>query len=421
LATGNTAAGGDDIIFGDHGVIEQLAGTLRLTQHRVRDADPHRPAENGARDEIDGDAGARTASSAGNGRRLHPTVAKGATSCSAISATSTSCRPTATYGDIDDMGSFDLATAAIGGADDISHGIRQRLHLRRCRATTIDAGHGDNNIVFGDSGRIRSAAAFGKSDRAAPLDGHAITLGLIETIAPSLGAVDTITTGTGRDIILGGFGGDFIYGYGRVDDQAAAAADGNNIVIADHGFIDYVSRDSDAKDIDRIWSTDYAIGGDDEVHTGAGNDIVLGGAGSDDIRGGNGSNILIGDSAELTSDEEDNPTLFSAHEFTICKISTVGFANVDGSGDTLRGGDGNDVLFGGAGDDTIYAGGGDDLVFGDQGEIHCVPTTRPSSPAPRSVRICSPMTAGNSSSRRSTRAPTKAAATTASLARDGTT
>jgi Ca2+-binding RTX toxin-like protein len=49
----------------------------------------------------------------------------------------------------------------------------------------------------------------------------------------------------------------------------------------------------------------------------------------------------------------------------------VGFANVEGSGDTLRGGDGNDVLFGGTGGDTIYAGGGDDLVFGDQGEIQC--------------------------------------------------
>jgi Ca2+-binding RTX toxin-like protein len=111
--------------------------------------------------------------------------------------------------------------------------------------------------------------------------------------------------------------------------------------------------DGDARDIDRIASTDTAVDGDDVIITGRGNDIVL------------------GDSGQLTAAHFDDPaTPFAAHPFTVCDIQTIGFA--DGGADRITGTDGNDVIFGGTGGDTIHAGAGNDLVFDDQGEVECV-------------------------------------------------
>ena len=114
------------------------------------------------------------------------------------------------------------------------------------------------------------------------------------------------------------------------------------------------------------------MGGADTITVGNGNDIVLGGTGNDVIVVGDGSNIALGDNGKLTTAPKDMPaTVFSVHEFTICKIETIGFADADSGDDVITSGASNDVLFGGGGDDMIYAGGGDDLVFGDQGRTEC--------------------------------------------------
>src|SRR5207249_9409655 len=99
-----------------------------------------------------------------------------------------------------------------------------------------------------------------------------ITLGLVETIQSLIGGADSITTGLGIDIVLGGIGGDTLF-----------AGEGRNIVIGDSGYIDWTAGDagrfyaaagtparntlsgddSNALDIDRIFSTQPGDGGID--------------------------------------------------------------------------------------------------------------------------------------------------------------
>src|SRR5207237_3685361 len=69
---------------------------------------------------------------------------------------------------------------------------------------TIDAGHGDN-VVFGDNGRVTAA-----TQDVANFGTQPITLGLVETIDSLIGGSDAITTGVGRDIVLGGIDADVI-------------------------------------------------------------------------------------------------------------------------------------------------------------------------------------------------------------------
>ena len=59
---------------------------------------------------------------------------------------------------------------------------------------------------------------------------------MVETTDHAHGGADSITTGSGRDIVLGGNGGDTI-----------DAGEGNNIVLGDDGRIVYVA-DADASD-----------------------------------------------------------------------------------------------------------------------------------------------------------------------------
>ena len=62
------------------------------------------------------------------------------------------------------------------------------------------------NLVFGDNGQITAAEV----DGVANFGSHPITLGLVETIESLIGGSDRITTGVGRDIILGGIDADVI-------------------------------------------------------------------------------------------------------------------------------------------------------------------------------------------------------------------
>src|SRR5262245_38878570 len=213
-------------------------------------------------------------------------------------------------------------------------------------------------------------------------------------------------TGVGRDINSGGAGSEIIHAFSS--SGGVASQDGNNIFFGDYGLVDYLSEELAqgsatnpsleayvrgasalsaagnpvrAADIDRVWSIESAtgLGGDDTITTGDRNDIIIGGRGSDRIvsgRGdpgtGRGADIVISDNGKVTADDTDNPnTIFAVHEFTVCTIETIGFADIDGGDDTIVGSDLNDVYFGGGGNDVIYAGAGSDLVFGDNGKVAC--------------------------------------------------
>jgi Ca2+-binding RTX toxin-like protein len=309
---------------------------------------------------------------------------------------------------------------ADGAADTIDAGDHDDILVGGAGGDTLDSGKGDN-VVFGDHGQILTITNQGFNSvvgsPARPAGDHPLTYALITSIVPAgeIGGADTITTGIGRDIILGGAGDDAINTFASKSLGATAgtaAQDGNNIVFGDYGLVDYLSEELlqsnapavtlqqyvrsatpstlavgaalnpiRAADIDRIWSLEAytSLGGNDTITGGDRNDIVIGGTGNDVIFGGfgntttgEGADILVGDNVLLTAYEKDEQDLpFAVHEFAICEITTIGFADEDGGNDVIVAGDLNDVLFGGAGDDTIYAGGGNDLVFGDHGMIHC--------------------------------------------------
>jgi Ca2+-binding RTX toxin-like protein len=312
---------------------------------------------------------------------------------------------------------------ADGGADEIWSGSGDDIIIGGAAGDTIDAGHGDN-VVFGDHGQILTITNQGFNTvvgEPRPDGDHPLTYALIISLVPDdeLGGDDVIATGIGRDIVIGGAGNDVIHTYESTSLdtlQGTAELDGNNIVFGDYGLVDYLSeellqsdnpggldlqndlvlealflayiRSADpdtvadgpvgnlnpirAADIDRIWSIDTALGGNDTITTGDANDIILGGTGNDWIDSGNGSNLVLGDNGRFTAAAFDSlQPPFAVHEFTICKIETIGFADADSGNDTIIAGQGRDLLFGGGGDDTIYAGAGDDLVFGDHGMVEC--------------------------------------------------
>ena len=258
----------------------------------------------------------------------------------------------------------------------------------------VFAGNGDN-IVFGDAGFITSAV-----QNSPDISGFDLTLGLVSTERdgsdPRLGGSDTIIVGIGNDIVLGGIDDDLIVANsGETFDGAGVGNDGRNLVIGDHGEIDFVSADGDASDIDRVVSTSTDLGGVDTIITGDNNDIVIagedgqrlvsevGGDGlligvellvpdADPLQGdivlsGAGTDLVLGDSGELISSTIDNAS--GIFPFTLeLAVST---SPELGGRDLLVTDDGFDVVIGGFDRDTIFAGGTDDaqdVVIGDSGQ-----------------------------------------------------
>src|SRR5207253_1941246 len=139
------------------------------------------------------------------------------------------------------------ADVVIGGTDSDS--------ITTNRGETASAPDG-NAIVIGDNGFVDYAV----------VDGNPANIDRIFSIDPATGGNDTITTGSGADIVIGGNGGDTI-----------GAGDGDNIVLGDNGLLDYLAVDGDPATIDVITTTDPIYGGADSITTGAGYDLILGG------------------------------------------------------------------------------------------------------------------------------------------------
>ena len=79
-----------------------------------------------------------------------------------------------------------------------------------------------------------------------------------QTIDSAVGSIDTITAGTGNDILLGGAAGDTL-----------DADQGNNIILGDNGRVTFVNGV-----IDLVESLDAGIGGQDDIDSrGSGTDV----------------------------------------------------------------------------------------------------------------------------------------------------
>ena len=335
--------GGDDIIFGDNGTVELVAGAITL----LRTTDT--VADTGGDDTITGDAdddiifgGVNLDTIEGNGGNNIIFGDNGFIDYVSIDS------------DPSDIDVISSTLPSLGDIDTITTGDGNDIIIGGSAGDTIVAGDGDN-IVLGDSGSITASDATDTPT----LAGHPLTIGLIETINSVVGGGDNITTGIGRDLVLGGAADDII-----------GVSEGDNIVLGDSGYIDYVSIDSDPSDIDAIGSVDAGIGGVDKITSGDGDDIIIGGSVGDTIVAGDGDNIVLGDSGTITaSDATDTPTL-AGHPLTIGLIETIN--SVVGGGDNITTGIGGDLVLGGAADDIIGVSEGDNIVLGDSGYIDYV-------------------------------------------------
>ena len=203
------------------------------------------------------------------------------------------------------------------------------------RVTPIHAGDG-NNVVLGDNGAV---SFFGGK------------LDLIQSTetgddAPAQGGSDSIFTGAGNDVIVGGFAGDTIN-----------AGDGNNVVFGDSAVLDFAQGTGVLL---TAISTGNAYGGDDGITTGSGNDLVVGGVGTDTINAGDGNNIVVGDNGSSSYDP------VGGHWTVTTTTPAIGGM------DSITTGVGNDLVIGGAGGDTITDLGGTNIVLGDQGNVDWV-------------------------------------------------
>jgi len=206
----------------------------------------------------------------------------------------------------------------------------------------IDAGDGDN-VVLGDNGRIDYTI----------VDGDPSEIDRIWTTEPGVGGADTIVTGDGEDIVMGGADGDDIH------TNAA-----NDIVLGDNGLLDYVSDDGDPSDLDLVTTTYPNDGDSDDISCGDGNDIVMGGTASETIHGGFGNDLLFGDHGMVEGDiEADLLPLHSLYKaFVFRAIDTQN--GDDGGADLIYGDEGDDIILGQQGADTLYGGSGDDDIIG---------------------------------------------------------
>ncbi|MCL5281932.1 MAG: hypothetical protein M1376_18715 [Planctomycetes bacterium] len=216
-----------------------------------------------------------------------------------------------------------------------------------------------------------------------------------------LGGTDVISGNQGDDVLIGGPGGDTMYGDNA--DASAGAYDGDDIMLGDNADIFLVGTvgrlkvkvaampNGTAVDLITTTDTEEATGGADTMSGNAGNDIMLGGVNNDDGLGLPEIDRLYGDRAVPTpttvatdSDDiliGDNGLLdFTFDTDTDRNTLDLIRSAQDGRGgvDILSGNKGLDVAIGGTAGDTIYgdddeasAGADDlgDLLLGDNADI----------------------------------------------------
>jgi Ca2+-binding RTX toxin-like protein len=228
---------------------------------------------------------------------------------------------------------------------------------------TADGSNGGNDVITIGNGAGNSVLIGGVgSDALVVADGDHVISGdnafvhldtdgaLLHGVSIDvLGDSDSITTGNGTNIILGGMGDDII-----------TTGDGEGIVIGDNGEVLYTGTTGNLVR-DRIISQDTGNGGNDVIVLGDGDKTVLAGFGSDSITAGDGAHDVFGDNGEIVY------TNGIATSLTTLDGSDVG--TTTGGADTIQVGTGSGRLLGGLGNDNITAGDGADVILGDLGYI----------------------------------------------------
>ena len=242
----------------------------------------------------------------------------------------------------------------------------------------ILAGEG-HNIVLGDEGRITYQTGTGLRDRITSRDLNEAGFAPLDADDAQVGN-DTISTGTGNDVVIGGLGTDTI-----------TVADGNNIVLGDEGFVQYQNQiDTDNTSVLGEVSSFYldlagafVQGGNDTITVGAsagsdglGSDIVIGGLGADGITIGSGNNIVLGDEGSVTFQVQSGlRERIESRYLDNFGDSPTNALDADVGNDTVSTGIGNDIVIGGLGIDGISIDDGDNIVLADEGLVVFEPGT----------------------------------------------
>jgi Ca2+-binding RTX toxin-like protein len=266
--------------------------------------------------------------------------------------------------------------------------------------------HGYVDWAAGDLGRRAEPSAKGYDVPWAGDDENPLDIDRIVSTDIRYGGADTITTGDGDDIVLGGADGSQVVKQAdghldsadsrrHVQGDTIDAGNGRNIVFGDSGAVLAAVRDESRWGGLPItvglivtlgpaydgWATDW--GGSDIIRTGTGNDVILGGARGDTITSAGGNNVVFGDHGLLSWTPADGWPLPPQGGHTNRSLTTtpgfdhdpsdldwaVSTYSVWGGADTITTGGGHDIVIGGAAGDVISSGAGNDLVFGDFAEL----------------------------------------------------
>ena len=245
-------------------------------------------------------------------------------------------------------------------------------------AKTLVGGLGNDHIVGGDG----PATVFGdkRIDTEKCVTGTPVTS---DPVAESTSAA----TGDGNDRILGGAGVDTVSAGGA--DDLAEVAGGNDMVCGQQGK-DTLRGGGDA---DKLWGgseadvlygdagPDQIFGntGDDTEYGGLDADVVEGNNGKDWLTGGDGDDVLYGGTRAAGRTDTGDDDLYGdlGNDRLIGDNGTVGDLAVPldldgetpaaGTGDRIRGGDGDDTAYGGLGNDIVDGNGDNDHLEGNNG------------------------------------------------------
>ena len=312
----DTLAGGsgNDIILSDYGVIEQVADINRiLTTGQIIQVSTSREDEGGD-DTIEGNTGNDLILAGAGNDSIQDNAGDDV-------ILSDNGRIEMTGEQID----FITTTSPVVGGND-----------------TIDAGDGDKTILagFGDdvvSAGVGAHDVLGDNGSITYVDGVA---SILTSSSPEIGGADDITLGDGDNSIIAGGGADTV-----------TSSNGTDYILGDNGEIIFTDNV-----VQNVHSTDYGLGGNDQINTSDGDKVIIAADGSDIIATGEGDDILLGDHGTV--------------EFVNGRPVTIVNATCDSGGDdTILGGNGDNKVIGGLGEDTVVTGAGDDFILGDNGQF----------------------------------------------------
>ncbi|OUR78342.1 hypothetical protein A9Q83_08220 [Alphaproteobacteria bacterium 46_93_T64] len=294
----------------------------------------------------------------------------------------------ATFTGDDDIYTLDIVATSIspyiGENDTISGGQGEDIILAGGGADRV---YGDDIFDLDDPSDVDAVSDVDAGADVIVGDQGQVVLrdGLIRTVE----ATDTANNQGGGDWVAGNQKDDVIIG--GVSDGGTDRLAGNgedDIILGDEGVVRFTSGPDPVRD--KIFTSEFSLGGSDEIYGNAGHDVGFGGTGADIIIGDNdeamegsgvfdaleaspGNDLLIGDQGTLNYVTVGGLALRES-------ITSSDIANGDGGADTIEGNDGNDVLIGGVAGDMIFgeaaslshigAGGSfEDIMLGDEGRV----------------------------------------------------